>query len=335
MKFSIGDKVLLKRTMEEAEVYGIISSSMVEVIFEDTIFPIFTDEIDHPYLHWFTQKKNVEKKILQELPTDKEFQVQVILDGFHLLFIPQYQLLDMDEQVVKVKIYLLNGLKQDVSFQYGVVNNYVDFKHQGQLYANQSFYVHDLDFEAISANPNFSILVSYLDEFKHNANAELLLKLNAKKFAQHLHESKMQGIPSFQYDLWPQKRQMRIKDTLQKPLSSKTTKATTPNLKPVHQKGYEHSYLPDIIDIHIEKLVPNYKGMNNAEILQLQLKHAIHAVEHAYAANKERITIIHGVGEGVLKDRLHDLLKKNTYVKHFNNNWQQQFGFGATAIYLK
>lgn len=335
MKFSIGDKVLLKRTMEEAEVYGIISSSMVEVIFEDTIFPIFTDEIDHPYLHWFTQKKNVEKKILQELPTDKEFQVQVILDGFHLLFIPQYQLLDMDEQVVKVKIYLLNGLKQDVSFQYGVVNNYVDFKHQGQLYANQSFYVHDLDFEAISANPNFSILVSYLDEFKQNANVELLLKLNAKKFAQHLHESKMQGIPSFQYDLWPQKRQMRIKDTLQKPLSSKTTKATTPNLKPVHQKGYEHYYLPDIIDIHIEKLVPNYKGMNNAEILQLQLKHAIHAVEHAYAANKERITIIHGVGEGVLKDRLHDLLKKNTYVKHFNNNWQQQFGFGATAIYLK
>jgi hypothetical protein len=241
----------------------------------------------------------------------------------------------MDEQVVKVKVYLLNGLKQDVSFQYGVVNNYVDFKHQGQLYANQSFYVHDLDFEAISANPNFSILVSYLDEFKQNANAELLLKLNAKKFAQHLHESKMQGIPSFQYDLWPQKRQMRIEDTLQKPLSLKTTKATTPNLKPVHQKGYEHYYIPDIIDIHIEKLVPNYKGMNNAEILQLQLKHALHAVEHAYAANKERITIIHGVGEGVLKDRLHDLLKKHTYVKHFNNNWQQQFGFGATAIYLK
>ncbi|MEY4334136.1 MAG: hypothetical protein RLZZ196_2879, partial [Bacteroidota bacterium] len=47
MKFSIGDKVLLKRTMEEAEVFSIISSSMVEVIFEDTIFPIFIDEIDH------------------------------------------------------------------------------------------------------------------------------------------------------------------------------------------------------------------------------------------------------------------------------------------------
>jgi len=335
MKFSIGDKVLLKRTMEEAEVYSIISSSMVEVIFEETIFPIFIDEIDHPYLHWFTQKKNVEKKIIQELPIDKEFQVQVIQDGFHLLFIPQYQLLDMEEQVVKVKIYLLNGLKQDVSFQYGVVNSYVDFKHQGQLYANQSFYVHDLDFEAISANPNFSILVSYLDEFKHKANAELLLKLNAKKFAQHLHESKMQGVPTFQYDLWPQKRQVIIEETLQKPKILKTTKASTPHLKPVHQKGYEHYYLPDVIDIHIEKLVPNYKGMNNTEMLQLQLKHALHAVEHAYAANKERITIIHGVGEGVLKERLHDELKKHAHVKHFNNNWQQQFGFGATEIFLK
>jgi len=335
MKFSIGDKVLLKRTMEEAEVFSIISSSMVEVIFEDTIFPIFIDEIDHPYLHWFTQKKNGEKKMLQELPIDKEFQIQIIHDGFHLLCIPQYQLLDMEEQVVKVKIYLLNGLKQDVSFQYSVVNNYVDFKHQGQLYANQSFYVHDLDFEAISANPNFSILVSYLDEFKQNANAELLLKLNAKKLAQHLHESKMQGVPSFQYDLWPQKREVIVDDRLQKPKSLKTTKTTTPNLKPLHQKGYEHYYLPDVIDIHIEKLVPNFKGMNNMEILQLQLKHAIHAVEHAYAANKERITIIHGVGEGVLKDRLHDVLKSHAQVKHFNNNWQQQYGFGATEILLK
>lgn len=335
MKFSIGDKVLLKRTMEEAEVYSIISSSMVEVIFEDTIFPIFIDEIDHPYLYWFTQKKNVEKKIHHELPIDKEFQVQIIEDGFHLLCMPQYQLLDMEEQVVKVKIYLLNGLKQDVSFQYGVVNNYVDFKHQGQLYAHQSFYVHDLDFEAISANPNFSILVSYLDEFKQNANVELLLKLNAKKFAHHLHESKMQGVPSFQYNLWPQKRTVSVDDCIHNPKSLKTTKVLTPNMQSIQQKGYEHFYLPDVIDIHIEKLVPNFKGMNNSEILQFQLKYALHAVEHAYAANKERITIIHGVGEGVLRERLHGVLKNHAYVKRFNNNWQQQFGFGATEIFLK
>ena len=48
-----------------------------------------------------------------------------------------------------------------------------------------------------------------------------------------------------------------------------------------------------------------------------------------------KIIFIHGVGEGVLKDRLHDVLKSHAQVKHFNNNWQQQFGFGATEIFLK
>jgi hypothetical protein len=335
MKFSIGDKVLLKRTMEEAEVYSIISSSMVEVIFEDTVFPIFLDEIDHPYLHWFTQKKNTEKKTLQELPLEKDFIVPEIQPGFHLLFIPQYQLHAMEEQVYKVKVYLLNGLQQDVSFDYKVANHFVDFKLQSQVFNNQSFYVHDLDFEAISANPNFTIIVYHLDEFKNRGYAELQLKLNTKKLAQHLHESKIQGIPSFQYALWQNKRAVKIDDAQPKESSIKYLKIGAQRAKHVQNKGYEHYYLPDVIDIHIEKLVPNYKGMHNAEILQLQLKHAMHAVEHAYTANKDRITIIHGVGEGVLKDQLHDLLKCNAHVKSFNNNWQQNFGFGATEIYLK
>lgn len=336
MKFSIGDKVLLKRTMEEAEVYSIISLTMVEVVFENTIFPVFTDEIDHPYLHWFTQKKNTDKKKLQELPLEKDLKVQVIPSGFHIMFIPQYVIHEMEEQVSKVKVYLLNGLKQELAIQYKVANTFVDFQLQSQLYNNQSFYVHDLDFEAISANPNFTVLVNYLDEFNNKEIAELQLKLSAKKLAQHLHDSKTQGVPSFQFELWEQKRiESKVQHSL-KPTMGTKLHLVPNNARPSQKKeGYEHYYLPDVIDIHIEKLVPHVKGMNNAEILQLQLKHAMHALDHANAARKDRLTIIHGVGEGVLKERLHALLKTCEFVKRFENNWQQKFGFGATEVYLK
>lgn len=336
MKFSIGDKVLLKRTMEEAEVISIISSTMVEVVFEHTIFPVFIDEIDHPYLHWFTQKKNTEKKKLQELPLEKDLKVEEIPSGFHILFIPQYVMHEMEEQVSKVKVYLLNGLQQELAIQYKVTNAFVDFKLQCQLYNNQSFYVHDLDFEAISANPNFTTLVTYLDKFQNKQIAELQLKLSSKKLAQYLHNSKTQGLPSFQFELWKQKRtESKVQEKFMPAMRTKAQLVPNNARSTQKNKGYEHYYLPDVIDIHIEKLVPHAKGMNSAAILQLQLKHAMDALDQAFAARKDRLTIIHGVGEGVLKERLHAMLKTCEFVKCFENNWQQKFGFGATEVYLK
>ena len=90
-----------------------------------------------------------------------------------------------------------------------------------------------------------------------------------------------------------------------------------------------------------EKYLKNYKqvnstrGMDNFDMLNLQLDTAKRKLEYAISKRIPKVVFIHGVGEGVLKERLHDELKKHAHVKHFNNNWQQQFGFGATEIFLK
>ena len=61
MKFSIGDKIVLKRTDEEGIVVGFIGKDMLEVEVNGTHFPVYMDEVDHPYLKWFTEKSKQKK----------------------------------------------------------------------------------------------------------------------------------------------------------------------------------------------------------------------------------------------------------------------------------
>lgn len=63
MKFSIGDDIVLKRTGEEGRVVAIISKTMVEVEVNGTAFPVYTEDVEHPYLKWFTQKSPTKKEI--------------------------------------------------------------------------------------------------------------------------------------------------------------------------------------------------------------------------------------------------------------------------------
>ncbi|HEY1032549.1 MAG TPA: hypothetical protein VGD89_12305, partial [Flavipsychrobacter sp.] len=73
MKFSIGDKIILKRTGEEGAVISYINKEMVEVVVNGTHFPVYLDEIDHPYLKWFTEKKTkAVRSAPEQLPVEKE-----------------------------------------------------------------------------------------------------------------------------------------------------------------------------------------------------------------------------------------------------------------------
>ena len=63
------------------------------------------------------------------------------------------------------------------------------------------------------------------------------------------------------------------------------------------------------VDLHIEKLYPNYHFLNNYEIMQIQLNECSLKIEQFLQSNVQKIEIIHGVGEGVLKKEVHLILK--------------------------
>lgn len=87
------------------------------------------------------------------------------------------------------------------------------------------------------------------------------------------------------------------------------------------------------IDLHIEKLVPNKKGMSNYDILTLQTETAKRQIEFALRNRIPKIVFIHGVGEGVLKSELDFLLGRYDNLTFQDANYQK-YGLGATEVYF-
>lgn len=87
-------------------------------------------------------------------------------------------------------------------------------------------------------------------------------------------------------------------------------------------------------DLHIEKLVKNYRGMSNFDILTIQTDTAKRHIEFSLKNRIPKIVFIHGVGEGVLKAELDFMLKRYDGISFQDANYQK-YGLGATEVYIK
>ncbi|HEY9185378.1 MAG TPA: Smr/MutS family protein [Salegentibacter sp.] len=104
-----------------------------------------------------------------------------------------------------------------------------------------------------------------------------------------------------------------------------------PKSKRVRPK--ERNAPPMEVDLHIEKLVNNYRGMNNFDILNLQMETAKRQLEFAMRKRIQKIVFIHGIGEGVLKAELDYLLGRYDNLKFYDADYQK-YGQGATEVYF-
>lgn len=91
---------------------------------------------------------------------------------------------------------------------------------------------------------------------------------------------------------------------------------------------------PPEFDLHIEKLVKNFRGMSNYEILTLQSETAKRHLEFAIKNRIPKIVFIHGVGEGVLKSELDFMLARYENIDFKEGNYQK-YGQGATEIFIR
>jgi dsDNA-specific endonuclease/ATPase MutS2 len=87
-------------------------------------------------------------------------------------------------------------------------------------------------------------------------------------------------------------------------------------------------------DLHIEKLVPSFKGMSNYDILTLQTETAKRHLEFAIRNRIPKIVFIHGVGEGILKAELNFLLGRYDTIDFREGNYQR-YGMGATEVFIR
>jgi hypothetical protein len=331
MKFTIGDKILLKRTGEEGHVIALIDKQMIEVEVGGTSFPVYIDDIDHPYLKWFTEKKPAKKsQALPEMPVERIIErKQRLARGIYFSFIPVFKIEGMEEQVDFLKVHLLNELPVDIRFSYDLkMEQKSIFRHEGLLHPFGNIYIHNIPYGDMNDQPRFhwSLVDTGNDKMEP---ATGVLRIKPAKLFEHVNNVMLNGDPSFSYQL--------IEDFVAK-TKPVHNEAPQPVVAPVSENLVtKHTIEPPKyeLDLHIEQLVDSTKGLSHAQIITKQLSVLEHYLHIAIVHRQQRMVIIHGLGKGKLRDEVHSLLKKTPEVARFKNEWSGKYGFGATEVLFK
>ncbi len=89
------------------------------------------------------------------------------------------------------------------------------------------------------------------------------------------------------------------------------------------------------VDLHINNLLSDCRGMSNHEILEYQMKQFHTKMNEAINSNISKIVFIHGIGNGTLKNEVRNTLT-NDYPKYkYQDASFKEYGFGATMVILK
>jgi hypothetical protein len=331
MKFSIGDQIMLRQSGEEGIVTSYIDNQLIEVEVNGTRFPVYINDIDHPYLKWFTDKNKAKKtpSLPEQLPVEKvAFRKPRLAKGVYLSFVPVFKTEEMEDIVDHIKIHLINEMPHPIKFVYDVqLLHKSTFKHEGTLHAFGDIYLHKIDYAEMNDQPRFNWQLTDTTN-KALATAADVLRIRPQKLFEHINDVLHKGMPTFSYlltsEFLPPKKEQKEK--------------YIPTAKPDYITGTDISKLEKPkteIDLHIEALRYDTEGLSSGEIITIQLDALQRYLQLAIVNKQERMAVIHGLGKGKLKDEVHKILKKTPEVFIFTNEWHGRYGFGATEIFFR
>ena len=335
MKYEVGDKIIVLHSNEEGKVIELINEKMVMIEVRGVKFPAYMDQIDFPYYKMFTEKKIFEKKKIHidHVRKEKPQPRKKVADGVFLNFIPIFDKDIFDDDVVeKVKVFLINYNEEDYKFKYNLVfDGDSHFELNSEVRGLTDFYLHDIDFEDLSAGPSFEFEFSLSKENKKKAPFfDSNLKLRGKQLFKKIEELQTKNEPSFSMELF-----LHYPDKVEEPKVD-LSKLGNAGFR-IYNAERAKDYLQparSVIDLHIEKITDSFDHLSNYEILTLQLDTFEKYFELAVLNHAPSLVVVHGIGEGKLKDEIHERLKQKEQVKSFVNQFHSLYGYGATEIYF-
>ncbi|MDB5191938.1 MAG: hypothetical protein JWQ96_1501 [Segetibacter sp.] len=339
MKYEVGDEIIVLHSNEEGKVIEIMNDKMVLIEVRGVKFPAYMDQIDFPYFKRFTEKKLFPEKkaktFIDQVPKEKRRDEVKVEDGIWLSLFPKFETDEFgDELVERFKVYVINRTNVDYEFNYKL--NFFgdnDFEITSDLLAFKDFYLHDVKFEDLNDNPSFDFEFKLLKPEKYKADfCEAHYKIKPKQLFQKIEELKAQNAPSLNNRLVEKYPDKAFEDS-----GIDLSKLANKGFKIYDAKHVRHHLEParSVVDLHIEKIIDNYKNLTNFEIVTLQLKEFEKWYDLAVAHRMPNLIVIHGVGKGKLKDEIHDILKTKREVKNFYNQYDSRFGYGATEIFFQ
>jgi len=336
MKFQPGDKIIVRLTEEEGKVVEIMNEKMVMIEVKGVKFPAYMDQIDFPYFKMFTEKRKAEKQkvFIDNVQKEKLMPKKKEGNGVKLSFFPVFDKDIFDDDVVeKFKLYLVNQDEAAYTFTYNLmIGGESNFQLKNTLEPLSDFYIHDVQFEDLSDSPRFDFEFSLKEPDKRKAtHYEASLKLKAKQLFKKIEEIQLKNEPGFSYVLFENYPDRVEEEKLDMGRLGNSGYRIYDAAKIRHQLEPART----VVDLHIEKLTDSWKHLSNFEILSLQLKAFEKYYNLSVAHYQPSLTVIHGVGEGKLRDEIHDILRLKKEVRSFVNQYHHSYGYGATEIFFE
>lgn len=348
MKFQVGDKVKFLNEEGGGIVTEIISSSMVKVATEDGFdLPTMNHELVlvNPKTHsegMFNQDFNVKVDLTPKseegsyVPKGKNIRFAKESAGVYLAFVPHDQKWFITGML---DIYIINHTTYDVLYSL-------------LLKADQKFIGYDFS----SIEPHTSVLLETSDRdqmdywkdgiiqllYQADEMQEVILPVHAAfkiKSARLNNENSYQPsglvdgrgiVVSLNEIMHQQKVQAKeiSEDAQIEPTKAKVKKEVTLIDK--------HTILPKVaeVDLHIAELIDNISGMDSRDMFALQKRYFKDCLDSAIANKYKKVTFIHGVGNGILKNAIVETLKDYESIDNQSASISK-YGVGAIDVLIK
>ena len=335
MKYQIGDRILILHSGEEGRIVDFINKDMVMVEVSGVTFPAFLDQIDFPYFKEFSAKKNSEslkkaRKSVEELKPERNPKREKVEPGAWISFMPVYDKDLPDEDIVDhFRISVINHTDDRLQFDYRYTRSgQLELELRNELQPMSDLYLHDVALEDMNDSPRFHFAFRLTAPGKGRADTnEVEFRIRGKQLFRHMEELREKNQAHFScllFDSWP----ARGKDP-QPDLGRLSNAGFRP-----HRTNERKERLQSVVDLHIDRIVEDPRGMSAHEILQTQLKTLERHLDLMVAARQPKLTVIHGLGTGRLREEVHEILRHRREVSSFQNVHHPLFGYGATEIFF-
>ncbi len=347
MLYAIGTKVRLRFTGERGTITGILDGGMLQVRLDndpDFEIPTFEEDLQRDEA---AEPMSAGAKFIQgkpekkpEAPPARRLQTQYKIlkpKGLQLAFEPMPA---RDGSVSRFKVWLLNDTPYEFLIEFDLYTHVRDvLSIDEKIAATTALELCDFLSDDLNESPEAFLRVQRITTAGPDTHIENTLKIKPKQFFNSLLTAPILNVLAYQYVMIDKfETEEKEEETDLKAYAKQQARKPVKPLQQANSKPYK-AFDPEAlanfdpeIDLHIQNLINGYARLDKGEILRIQLQHSQRFVEKAARLGAPRVFLIHGVGEGKLKDAIAEQLRNNPYVVKFKNEYHHKYGFGATEV---